>query len=89
LNVWLIGWLLRKSVTANQIRIIIWVLNSTRMRWVGLVVHMEDRRGAYWILVGKPEGKRPLQRLRHRWEDNIIVDLQEIGWTRLGPDSPG
>jgi len=39
---------------------------------------MENRRGAYWLVVGKPEGKRPLQRLRHRWDDNIIVDLQEI-----------
>jgi len=40
---------------------------------------MENRRGAYWIVVGKPEGKRPLQRLRHRWDNNIVVDLQEIG----------
>jgi len=39
---------------------------------------MENRRGAYWIVVEKPEGKRPLQSLRHRWDDNIIVVLQEI-----------
>ena len=39
-----------------------------------------DRRGAYRVLVGKPEGKRPLGRPRHRWEDNIKMDLQEVEW---------
>jgi hypothetical protein len=39
-----------------------------------------ERRGAYGVLVGKPEGKRPLEKCRHRWEDNIKVDLQEISW---------
>jgi hypothetical protein len=39
-----------------------------------------EKRNAYRILVGKPEGKRPLGRLRHRWEDNIKTDLREIGW---------
>jgi hypothetical protein len=40
---------------------------------------MEEKRGVYRILLGKPEGKRPLERLRHRWEDNIKTDLQELG----------
>jgi hypothetical protein len=41
---------------------------------------MGDRRNAYSILVGKPEGKRPLGRPRHRWGDNIRMDLRELGW---------
>ena len=49
------------------------------MRWVGHVAHMGDR-GSYRVLMGKPDGKRPLGRLRHRWEDNIKVDLWEVGW---------
>jgi hypothetical protein len=47
---------------------------------------MRERRGVYRVLVGKPEEKRPLGRLRHRWEDNIKMDLQEVGcgvWTGL------
>jgi len=60
--------------------IIVWVLKSRKMRWVGHVLHMGERRGIYTILVGKPEAKRPLGRPRHRWEDNIKIDLQEVGW---------
>jgi hypothetical protein len=41
---------------------------------------MEEKRDAYRILVGRPEGRRPLGRPRHRWEDNIKMDLQEVGW---------
>jgi hypothetical protein len=41
---------------------------------------MWERRGAYWALVGKPEGYRPLGRPRRRWEDNIKMDLREVGW---------
>jgi hypothetical protein len=41
---------------------------------------MGERRGVYRVLVGKPEGKRPHERPRHRWEDNIKTDLQEVGW---------
>jgi hypothetical protein len=41
---------------------------------------MVERRGAYRVLVGKPEGRRPLGRLRHRWEDNIKMDLRVVGW---------
>jgi hypothetical protein len=39
-----------------------------------------EGRGAYRVLLGKPEGKRPLGRLRHRWEDNINLDIQEVEW---------
>jgi len=46
---------------------------------VGHVVRMGERRGVYRVLVGKPEGKRPLGRPRRRWEDNIKMDLQEVG----------
>ena len=42
-------------------------------------MRMGERKGIYWVLVGKPEGKRPLGRPRHRWEDNIKMDLQEVG----------
>ena len=55
------------------------VIKSRRMRWVGRVACMGERRGIYRVLVGKPEGKRPLQKPRHRWEDNIKTDLQEVG----------
>jgi hypothetical protein len=46
------------------------------MRWMGYVGRMGDRRGAYRVLVGKPEGKRPLGISRHRWEDNIKIDFE-------------
>ena len=50
------------------------------MRWAGHVVHMEKRRGVYRVLVGKPEGKRPFGRPRRRWEDNIKMELQKVGF---------
>jgi len=52
---------------------------SKRMRWTGHVARMGERRGTYMVLVGKPEGPRPLGKPRHRWEDNIKMDLQEVG----------
>jgi len=54
-------------------------IKSRRMRWVGHVVRMGEERGVYRVLVGKPEGKRPLGRPRRRWVDNIRMDLQEVG----------
>jgi hypothetical protein len=54
------------------------VIKSRRMRWVGDAARMEER-GVYRVLVGKPEGKIPLGRPRRRWEDNIRMDLQEVG----------
>jgi hypothetical protein len=59
---------------------IIRVIKSRRMRWAGHLACMKDRRGAYRVLVERPEGKRPLGRPRHRWEVNIKKDLQEVGW---------
>ena len=50
---------------------------KSRMRWAGHVARMGERRGVYRVLVGKPEGKRTPG---HRWEDNIKMDLQEVGW---------
>jgi len=58
---------------------IVRVIRSRRMRWTGHVERMGDRRGVYSDLVGKPEGKRPLGRPGHRWEDNIKMNLQKVG----------
>ena len=58
-------------VSLNIVR----VIKSRRMRWAGHVALMGERRGVYRVLVGKPEGKRPLGRPRRRWEDNIKMDL--------------
>jgi len=71
---------------------IVRVVKSRRMRWAGHVARMGEDRGVHRVLVGKPEGKRPLGRPRHRWEDNTKMDLQEVGgvmgtgwsWLRIG-----
>ena len=55
------------------------VIKSRRMRWAGHVARMGEERGVYRVLVGKPEGKRPLGRPRRGWVDNIRMDLQEVG----------
>jgi hypothetical protein len=67
------------------------VIKSKRMRWAGHVALMGEGRGIYRVLVGRPEGKRPVGRPRRRWEDNIKMDLGEIGidganWIRLAQD---
>jgi hypothetical protein len=59
---------------------IIRVIKSRRMRWAGHVARMGEKGGAYMILVGRPEGRRPLGRPRRRWDDNMKMDLQEVGW---------
>jgi hypothetical protein len=59
---------------------IIQVIKSRRLRWLGHLERVGEVRGAYRVLVGKPEGRRPLGRLRCRWEDNIEMDLREVGW---------
>jgi hypothetical protein len=59
---------------------IISTTKSRRMRLAGHVARMGEKRNAYRLLVGKPEGKRPLERPRHRWVDNVKMDLLEIGW---------
>jgi hypothetical protein len=71
---------------------IVRVIKSRTMRWAGHVMHMGERRGAYRVLVGKPKRERSLGRPRHRWEDNIKIDLQEmdggvwtgLSWLRIG-----
>jgi hypothetical protein len=56
------------------------MIKSRRMRWAGHVARMKEKRNAYRILVGNPEGKRPLGRPRRRWVDNIKMNLTEIRW---------
>jgi len=73
---------------------IVRVIKSRRMRWAGHVSPMGEERGAYRVLVGKPEGKRPLGRPRRRWVDNIRMDLQEVRcgyvvWIGLARDRDG
>ena len=70
---------------------IVRVVKSRRMRWAGHVTRMGQGRVVYRVLVGKPEGKRPLGRPRRRWEDNIKMDLQKVGavsgdWMKLAKD---
>jgi hypothetical protein len=59
------------------------VLLGVRMRWTGHLARIGKRRDVYRILVGKPEGRRPLGRPGHRWVDNIKMDLREIGWDAI------
>jgi hypothetical protein len=56
------------------------MIKSRKMRWARHVARKGEKRNACMILVGKPEGKRPLERQRRRWVDNIKMDLREIGW---------
>ena len=70
---------------------IVRVIKSRRMRWAGHVARVGEERGVYMVLVGKPEGKRPLGRPRRRWVDNIRMDLQKVGcgyvdWIGLAQD---
>jgi hypothetical protein len=70
------------------------MIKSRRMRWVGHVVRRGEGRGIYRVLVGRPEGKRPLGRPRRRWEDNIKMDLRGIGidgtnWIQLAQNRVG
>ena len=62
-----------------------------RMRWAGHVARTSEEREVYRVLVGKPEGRRPLGRLRRRWVDNVRMDLKEVGcgymdWFGLAQD---
>ena len=66
-------------------------LKSRRLRWTRHVARIEQSRNAYRVSVGKPEGKRPLGRPKRRWEDNIKMDLREVGrdprdWIALAED---
>ena len=71
---------------------IVRVIKLRRTRWAGHVAHMGEERGVNRVLVGKPEGKRPLERPGRRWVDNIRMDVQEVGcgymdWIGLAQDS--
>ena len=91
-------WKIHEILRIMSHRIIFWtvthqvrVIKSRRMRWAGHVARTGEGRGVYRVLVGKPEGKRPLGRPRRRWDDNIRMDLQEVGlgyedWIRLAQD---
>ena len=57
---------------------IVRMIKCRRMRWVGHVARMGEKRGVYRVLVGKLEGKRPIGRPRHKWEDNIKMSLQDV-----------
>ena len=70
---------------------IVRVIKSRRMRWAGHVARMGEEKEVYRVLLGKPEGRRPLGRPRRRWVDNIRMDLQEVGcgymdWIGLAQD---
>jgi hypothetical protein len=70
---------------------IVRVVKSRRMRWAGHVARMGEDGGVHRVLVGKPERKKPLGRPRRRWEDNINMDIQEVGegrgdWMELAQD---
>jgi hypothetical protein len=70
---------------------IVRVIKSRRLRWAGHVARMGEERGVYRVLVRKLEGKRPLGRTRRRWDDNVRMDLQEVGcgcedWIGLAQD---
>jgi len=98
---WKVFWCKRDKVTEEQRKLhkgelndlycspsIVRVTKLRRMRWAGHVACMGERRGAYRVLVGENEGKRPLARPRHRWNDNIKMALQKVGWGH-GLDSAG
>jgi hypothetical protein len=70
---------------------IVWVIKSRRMRWASHVARMGQSRGVYRVLMGTPERKIPPGKPRHRWEDNIKMDLQKMGccgmdWIELAQD---
>jgi hypothetical protein len=58
---------------------IVRVIKLRRMRWAGHVARMGEERSVYRVLVGNPEGKRPMGRPRRRWEDNVRMDFQKVG----------
>jgi hypothetical protein len=70
---------------------IVRVIKSRRMKWAGHVARMGEGRGVYRVLVGRPEGKRPLGRLSRRWEDNIKMNLKgdKARWGELDSASSG
>ena len=94
---WLLKWRRLHNEELNGLYSspnIVRVIKSIRMRWAGHVARMGEERGEYRILVGKPEGKRPLGRPRRRWVYNFRMDLQEVGcghmdWIGLAQNRDG
>jgi hypothetical protein len=73
----------------SSIACILLRVNKSRMKWAGQLAHMGEMRNAYIILVGKPEEKRPAGKPKHRSEDNIKMDLRDVGFRGCGLDSSG
>ena len=71
-------------IDSDKWQIDMYVCKSRRMRWVSHMAHMWDRRGAYRVLLGRPEEKRPLGRRGHRYKHNIKMHCQEAGWGGMG-----
>jgi hypothetical protein len=69
-----------KKILFHGTKNLVVLFKARRMRWAGHVARIEERRNAYRLWVGKPEGKRPLGRPTRRWLDNIRMDLVEVGW---------
>ena len=63
---------------------VLFLIQLTNMRLAGYIEGVEEKRGVYRVLVGKPEGKKPLGRPRRRWEENIKLELQEVGCGDMG-----
>jgi hypothetical protein len=81
---------MRSFIICTYPYILIRQIKSRRMRWARHVAHMGEEKKVYKVLVGKPEGKRPLGKPRRRWEDGIGMDLREIDWGEgCGLDSTG
>jgi hypothetical protein len=78
-QVYFLCFIYEQYVSQETVPNIVRVIKSRRMRWAGHVARMGEDRGVHRVLVGKPEGKKPLGRPRRRWEDNIKMDLQEVG----------
>ena len=71
---------MRSLLICTSHQIFIRMTKSRRIRWAGYVAHMGENKCVYRVLMGKPEGRRPFGRLRRRWEDNIKMTLQVVGW---------
>jgi hypothetical protein len=72
--------IIRSFITFSYLRNIIRMIKLRRMRWAGPVASTGTKRNICRVLMGKPEGKRTLRKPRRRWEDNIKMELREIGW---------
>jgi hypothetical protein len=89
-----LGHIIIIIIIINSLPSIVRVVKSKRMRWAGHVARVGEERGVHRVLVGKPEGKRPLGRPRLRWEDKIKMYVQEVGgvrgdWMELAQDRDG